>query len=275
MRTISILPLFWSIMTFVSCSVPNQEEKKAVFGIYGNSISGKYDIVQSSIIGSNSIEFFVRPTELEWMNLNPSGTDRVLYYSTADRKLLSAASSVEAFAYERILDREQVLERNFKDYCHRLGRERDVMASSGFVSAYIRGIPSISANGDLFGQPAGVDLSSWFTFRDQNIIGLWGTDFTMSEQADMVDVYQTVAEFFVQDKMLPLQLNICMEHIPDEIDVSQHPKNDGDDVIKVFITIPVTFERYWDWCKALYTNPQAEEEFADGEIRIAIPFIRK
>lgn len=276
MRIINIIPLLWVLVTFVSGCAPIREEKKAVFAIYGNSISGEYDIFPSTI-ESNSIEFGAQPTEINYMNLNPSGTDRVLYYSTVDRKLPSSATPIEAFAYERILEREQATESKYQDYCHRLGRENDLTASSAFVSAYIRGIPSISADGELFGQPAETDLSNWFTFRDQNIIDLWGTDLSMSEQADKADVYQTPAEFFVQGKMFPLTLHLRLKSIPDEITLEELPviRYVGDDVITVTISIPVTFERYWDWCKALYNNPLAEEKFSDGEIRIAVPFIRK
>lgn len=275
-RLLSIILLLCT-MVLSSCR-PDPFKDTRFFAIYGNSISGKYDICDytlNSIL--NAIEFRARPSEIENINLDPIGTDRLLHFSILSRKLMQSASPEETFAFERILEREQATESKYQDYCHRLGRENDIMASAEFVSAYIGGIPSISADGELFGQPAGTDLSSWFTFRDQNIIGLLGTDLTMLELADRVDVYQTAAEFFVQDKMFPLQLDLRLESIPNEITLEELPviRYVGDDVITVTISIPVTFERYWDWCKALYTNPQAEEKFADGEIRIAIPFIRK
>lgn len=275
-RLLSII-LLLCIVVLNSCR-PDPLKNTQFFAIYGNSISGKFDIHDYHINSNlNTLEFYARPSEIDYINLDPIGTDRILHFSTLGRKLMRSASPEETFAFERILEREQATESKYQDYCHRLGRDNDTMASAEFVSAYIRGIPSISADGELFGQPAGTDLSNWFTFRDQNIIDLWGTDLSMSEQADKADVYQTPAEFFVQGKMFPLTLHLRLKSIPDEITLEELPviRYVGDDVITVTISIPVTFERYWDWCKALYTNPLAEEKFSDGEIRIAVPFIRK
>ena len=48
-----------------------------------------------------------------------------------------------------------------------------------------------------------------------------------------------------------------------------------DELIRLTITVPVRYERYWEWCKALYSNPDAVEAFEDRELRIVIPLIRK
>ena len=277
MKRILVIIMLMSIAGLTSCR-KDPSDNTPFFFIYGNSISGEYVIFDHSInSAASAVEYRVRPSEIDDMNYDPIGTDRVLYYSTIDRRLMQSASSEEAFAYERILEREQTIESDFQDYCHRLGREGDAMARSMFVSAYVSGTPAIAANGELFGQPAGTDLSEWFDFKDTNIICVSGTDYTMSEQADIVDTYKAPAEYFLSDKMIPLQLDILVKRIPDEITLKELPviRYGGDDVITVTISIPVTFERYWDWCKALYSNPQAEERFANGEIRIAIPFIRK
>lgn len=244
--------------------------------IYGNSISGKYDIFSAIVDNaSNMVDYRAYPAEINNMNLEPEKCDRTLYYSTTYKKLIKPYSAEESFAYDVIMEREQMIERNFNDYVRRLGREKDPSASAAFVSAYIHGTPSISANGMLFGQPAGTDLSDWFRFKDICVIGLSGTNHEITEQADKTDVFMTAEEFFVQDKMFPLTFHFRMTVIPDEIDITQHPHNYGDDVVKVFIKIPVTFERYWDWCKALYKNIDAVEEFSEGTIHLAVPFIRK
>lgn len=265
--------------TCLSACTPDLTEDKAHYFIYGSFLSWKYyafdDLKLNRDLGT--VDVNARPMEIDDMNFEPEKYDRTLYWSLSNRKLSKSASEEESFAFERILERERTLESDFNDYVQRLGRANDKTASAGFVSAYIRGVPSIVADKELFGLPAGSDLSEWFLFRDYNIIGISGVNLEMTERAGMVEEYLTSSEYFTEDKMMPLALNIRIKEIPDEISCDNlHARQNGDDsVIKVTIKIPVTIEAYWAWCKAQYNNPNAEECFYDGNIVTTIAFNSK
>ncbi len=84
-------------------------------------------------------------------------------------------------------------------------------------------------------------------------------------------------DFFTMDRLLPLVIVIRLPEIPDEIepDTIWGKQLQEDELIRLTITVPVRYERYWEWCKALYSNPDAVESFEDRQLRIVIPFIRK
>jgi len=285
MKTTRILfPLL--ALCILSCHVDKNEEKQSPLFIYGNTISGTFDVVgydyeiyNEQELAYESIRFYARPTELNFAPENAANADP-LYISVLLGELDKEASPAEAFSFERITERTRPLMEQFGQYRHQLmsdGAFNEYSTRAGFINAYVTGMPSVKADDTIFGQPSGTELSEWFRFGDGCIIGVIGTDYKMEERADIVNGYQTASTYFTKERMLPVNLHICTVGIPPEITFEELPvlRYAGDDVIKVTIAIPVRFERYWDWCKALYSNPDAEERFADGEVRIVVPFVRK
>ena len=146
-----------------------------------------------------------------------------------------------------------------------------------FISGFVHGTPSVTANRVLFGQPAGSDLSEWVRFGDGNIISVYGTEYRMVEKGNVGKESIPAQDFFTMDRLLPLVIVIRLPEIPDEIepDTVWGKQLQEDELIRLTITVPVRYERYWEWCKALYSNPDAVEAFEDRELRVVIPLIRK
>lgn len=250
------------------------------YSITGKSPSGTYEISEYGVDkASDSFRITVRPQEFDYA---PDGSANVdaLWMSVTYGELYNTASAEEAFTYERITERNRQLVDKFEQYRRQLideGTFNDKSTRASFINVYVKGEASIIADGALFGQSAGTDLSKWFRFGDGCIIGVNGTEYKMVERANYVNEYQLISDYFTSDKMLPLQIKLCTTSIPEEVSLAELPvvRYVGDDIIKVNITVPVCFERYWDWCKALYSDSNAEEQFVDGEIRIVIPFVKK
>ena len=272
-------------MEFASCMPEKSEDKLQSLTIYdysitGESPSGTYEISEYGVDqSSDSFRMTVRPQEF---NYAPDGSANVdaLWMSVTYGELYNTASVEEAFTYERITERNRPLVDRFEQYRRQLkdgGMFNDQSTRASFINVYVKGDASMIADGTLFGQSAGTDLSEWFRFGDGCIIGVNGTDYKMEERADYVNGYQPSSVYFTNDKMLPLQIKLSTTSIPEEVSLAELPvvRYVGDDIIKVTIAVPVYFERYWDWCKALYSDSNAEEQFVDGEIRIVIPFVRK
>lgn len=275
-----LIPVLLSLFCFASCrkdQAPDPTPNEPHFGIYGNSISGVFSPQDRRVNEStNSIDFYIRPYEIDYFNLDPNGTDAQLCYSVFNRKKSWGASSLDEFALGVILEREREVEKKFKGFVE-LYQLENGWESAGFVSAYVRGVPTITADDTFLGQPAGTDLSDYFLFSDPNIMGISGTDWEVSDRMDMIGCYQRPSDFFEYDKMVPMAMYIRTVGIPEEVSLTSlnlYPYG-GDNAIIVTIKFPVTFERYWAWCKALYTNPDAVETFQDGYIRATIPFVRK
>ena len=249
-------------------------------GSTGKSLSGSYEINEYRVERDSSIIIVsVMPQEFNYAPSNLEDYDK-LWESVLYGKLNKDASNEESFVYERITERMRPLSEQFEQYCRQLfgeGSFNKKTARAAFVNIYVKGIPSIKADGILFGQPAGSDLSEWFRFGDKNVISIVGPDYIMGKKGDLVNGYQQASEYFTMDRMLPLQLYLYTESIPEEITLSEFPvrRYVGDDVIKVTVTIPVCFERYWEWCRALYRDSNEKELFIDGNIQFVIPFIRK
>ena len=251
--------------------------------IYGSSQwgyipSGTYAISEKMWDkGTNTLSFHVTPDA--FMQEPPRGaTIDALYRSVSYGELDKAATEAEAFAYERIEERTRTLKDQYVQYLDQLAESEGInpmmlkSQHATFIYAYVQGIPSITADGEFFGQPAGTDLSEWFCFRDRNLISVSGREYKMERKKDRF-AYESASTYFTKDKILPLVLNVGITSLPDNL--SYTGRVAGDDVLHVTISIPVRFERYWEWCKALFTNPEATEEFTDTNIQFTIPFIRK
>lgn len=266
-----LITIFIAFLVIITACTPDVTPKTARYIIYGTTLSGQYSTFKSFRIDGD-IVYSARPIEIDWMDEKPEETNSDLYLSLLGiPKLVSWASPIDAFAFDRIMERQSQLSEDFDQYILRLGRNNDTSASAGFVCAYIRGVPSITANKTLFGRPAGTDLSEWFLFNDRGIIEILGTDFKMVERAGKVHDYLSPSEYFIKDKMLPLTLHIRLKEIPEEVDVDKHAvMGENNNIVTISIRIPVMYECYWDWCKALYTNPNAEERIYDGDIKIDI-----
>lgn len=246
-------------------------------GNLGKSFSGHYVSYDSGIdTHSNSYWYACRPYEFSYAPKSRAEVD-ALWESFTYGELSTKATPEEAFAYERIQERMLPLSEQFKQYRNQLigsNNYIDKTAVAAFICAYVTGTPTITADDTLFGLPAGTDLSDYFCFGDRNIIGVTGTDYMMVERADIVNDYQKASEYFIEDRMLPSILYLSTVGIPEEI-IPPTSHNPYGDVIRVSVTIPVLLERYWEWCKALYNNPNAEEEFLSGDISIVLSFTKK
>lgn len=279
-----IVLLSLSVVSLLSCT-PDRNNNMTPLTIIGGSItgaspSGAYEIVEYIVDQpSNTIIVEALPSEFNYAAGSLSEVD-ALWASVIYGELHKKVSAAEAFAYERITERTQRLALQYNQYRNQLLKKEgydEVNTRSAFIYAYVRGTPSVKANDVLFGQPAGSDLSEWFCFGDKNIISVIGPEFIMEEKADAANEYQSASEYFTPDKMLPYTIQISTKGIPDEVIPKSirgiyHEENE---TVKVAITVPVLYERYWEWCKALYSNPEAVKEVVYTEIRIVIPFIRK
>ncbi len=141
----------------------------------------------------------------------------------------------------------------------------------------MQGIPTIKADGKLFKQEAGVDLSNWFKFGDKNLISVSGMDYRMTEQAEMVGVFRSAGEYFHKDRMMPFGLLVKMTEIPEEIQrvANDQDMNERTDIITVTFSIPIIIERYWEWLEELYYNPNAVEKIEEGTVNFQIHFTPK
>lgn len=254
-----------------------RESKTSPLSVMSYSFSGETEITRPKL---NDDSFVVKAIPYEYENSGPDlNIVDVLWDSARMGELKKGASAEEAFAFERMMERNRPLLGQVEEYRARLIEgglsERDL--SVVVLSEYVKDVPTITADGVLFGQPAGADLSDWFVFGDYNIVEVDGMDYKMTERAGIRDQYQTPAEFFTTDKMLPFAIRVSTVGLPEEVtfDLLPEIRYVGDDVITVTISIPVRFERYWDWCKKLYSNPDALEQFVSGKVTIRIPFIKK
>ena len=160
-----LIPVLLSLFCFASCrkdQAPDPIPHKPCFAIYGNSISGIYVPGGRHVNDStNSIDFYIRPDEMENFHTDPIGTEWQLYLSAQSRQVSWGASSLDEFALGIIQKRESKVEQKFKEYVESYQLENKRVAAA-FVSAYVRGVPTITANDVFLGQPAGTDLSDYF-----------------------------------------------------------------------------------------------------------------
>jgi hypothetical protein len=100
----------------------------------------------------------------------------------------------------------------------------------------------------------------------------------MEGKAQERNQFVSASKYFTKNKLMPLLLQISPVEIPAEINTDNWTgvwRYSGEDIITLSVSIPVRFDRYWDWCKALYSNPAAAEEVEDGTIHVKIPLVRK
>ena len=290
MKRLKILALaLYSLMTtacFMDRDVESDDFRYPPLAIYGCSIngvspSGIYDNIEMKVEkDANSFYITAEPHEFNYAAESEATVD-ALYVAATTGSLPKKASAAEEFAFERITERNRMLEEQFIQYRDRMIGPEPVpdrlTPHARFISGFVHGTPSVTANKVLFGQPAGSDLSEWVRFGDGNIISVFGTEYRMTEKGDVGKESISAREFFTMDRLLPLVIVIRLPEIPDEIEPETvwGKRLTEDELIRLTITVPVRYERYWEWCKALYSNPDAVEEFEDRDLRIVVPFIRK
>ena len=284
-RLIELSAIFFVLLTLVSCQVDLKEGVDHPVLIDGRTFPGDNSIWDHGIDkASGSIWYRFRPVRFD----DPYFDNGNLYHSVWNSKLNESATPAEAFAFERILSRTAPVKEEFLLYRRELlndgklaHREDSALVSITFANTYVAGLPTVVAEGILFGQEPGTDLSEWFRVKDNNIIGIIGRNYTIERRADLVDKYLDFSEYFVVDRMLPIGLDFNTESIPEEIStddfglIRYDGHYSGDTIIKVTVTIPVIFEHYWDWCEALYSNPDAQEVFHEGSLTYMIPLVKK
>ena len=290
MKRLMILALALCPLMMTAClrgnDVESDEYRYPPLAIYGCSIngvspSGIYDNIEMKVEkDANSFYATVEPHEFNYAAKSEATVD-VLYVAAATGTLPTRASAAEAFAFERITERNRLLQEQFIQYRDRLiGTEpvpERMTPHARFISGFVNGAPSVTANKVLFGQPAGSDLSEWVRFGDGNIISVYGTEYRMVEKEDVGKESLSAQEFFTMDRLLPFVIVIRLPEIPDEVepDTVWGKQLEEEELIRLTITVPVRYERYWEWCKALCSDPDAVEAFEDRDLRIVIPFIRK
>ncbi len=255
--------------------------------IFGNSLGGNYELSDWGVNKTTGLYTFCSwPYEFAFGNYNGLYTS-VLYRSTLYGKLSKDASKVEAYTFERYTERTKKISEQFEEYRRQLIEDKeepvikkatDEIAIGQFVSAYVRGLPTVKANGTLFGQEAWTELRDWFEFGDRNYLDITGPDYMFKGKTGTVGHgldcnFYSAKEYFTDGKMFPLCLYCRTVKNPNEVvlDENEQPFEDPD-VITVSFCIPVTFERYWKWCEALYSDPDAKEEFVDGAIYFKLRF---
>lgn len=268
---------------FLSCDKRFKDAEEmaqvAILGgsMFGNPISSTYEISRQTWDTERNIINFDIVSQTFQKEPEKGAEIDALYESVVNGELEQNASPEEAFAYERIEERTRELKDQYALYLEQLAEAEGIdlralkLIHAGFIYAYFQGVPTITADGDFFGQPAGTDLSEWFRFRDGNLIDVIGQGYKMEKKGDRHE-YQEVAEYFTKDKMSPMVIKLGITALPD--DLSYTGRVVGDDIVHVNISIPVRIERYWEWCKALYSNPEATETITDTSLRLTIPFVR-
>ena len=290
MKKLIILSLALYPLMTTACFKNNDGEsddyRYPPLAIYGSSIngvspSGIYDNIEMRVDkDANSFYATAEPHEFNYAAESEATVDP-LYVAASSGTLPKKASAAEAFAFERITERNRMLQEQFIQYRDRLIGPEPVSEiltpHARFISGFVHCTPSVTANSVLFGQPAGSDLSEWVRFGDGNIISVYGTEYRMVEKGHVGKESIPAQDFFTMDRLLPLVIVIRLPEIPDEIepDTIWGKQLQEDELIRLTITVPVRYERYWEWCKALYSNPDAVEAFEDRELRIVIPLIRK
>ena len=282
MRPINPLPSLLFAVCFASCHVETPQGQLPPVVICGNTLSGKYEITGAVKNEDNTLSVSIWPEE--FTETAPEKYD-ILVGSVFDGKIIksdyASISKEESFAFERITERNKSINEQCEQYRKQMAESGvldDPAARSVFVTAYIQGLPTLVADDILFGQPAGSDLSDWFRFTDANLIDVFGWDYRMEGKAQERNQFISASKYFIKDKLMPLKLQISPVETPAEINTDNWTgewRYSGDDIITLSVSIPVRFERYWDWCKALYGNPAAAQEVQDGTIQVKIPFVRK
>ena len=274
---VSLIILICSVLCITSCgkfgaSYPDNSIIAPLI-LFGESFSGDYG-VSNPRLEENCLKFDAWPNEHRTAPASPSQVDR-LYLSALYGLLYEDASPTEAFVFDRMKKRNTMLLEQYLPYRNKLidsGSFNDKNTVASFTSIYVKGAPSITADGTLFGQPAGTDLSAWFRFGDLCIIGVIGPEYKMFERADVVDSYQSTEAYFIPNRMMPYTLQISTVGLPEEAAFDRFPVLGGENVIKLTIRIPVLIEDYWDWCKELYSDPGAREKWREGYVTIVYPF---
>lgn len=270
MKRISLIIVAIVPFCVCQCSANDPVPDLSPIAIYGGDLSGRFELMSYNVDRkTNTMSFEACPTEFYFASSNPDP----LWMSVYSGKLSKQATKEEAFAFERIVERNKPLNEAFDEYKYRV----DEWRGGTFVSAYVTGIPVITATGKLFGKEAGTDLSSQFLFGDKNNIGIIGMDYSMEERQDLKGNYVKAEDYFIDDRMLPFTICFQIVDIPEEITLEELPviRYVGDDIIKVSILIPVRIEHYWAWCMELYNKPDSIESFSSGVVSITVPLVRK
>lgn len=280
-----ILAIVVTLSSLLSCANDPDEGVDHPVLIDGRTFPGDNSIWDHGIDkASGSIWYRFRPVRFD----DPYFDNGNLYFAVLNSHLYGRETPEESFAFEQIMNRTAPVKEEFLLYRRELlneGRlahkEDSAYVSITFANTYVAGLPTVVADGILFGQEPGTDLSDWFRVKDNNILGIIGRNYTIERRADLVDKYLDFSEYFVIDRMLPIGLDFNTKSIPEEIStddfglIRYDGHYSGDTIIKVTVTVPVLFEYYWDWCKELYSNPDAQEVFHEGSLTYMIPLVKK
>ena len=148
-----LLLLFFSALSLISCrkDQANGSKPAPCFVIYGNSISGSFSPGGRHVNDStNSIDFYILSYEVDNFHIDPIRTEWQLYLSAQSRQVSWGASSLDEFALGIIQKRESIVEQKFKEYVESYQLENKRVAAA-FVSAYVRGVPTITADDTFLG----------------------------------------------------------------------------------------------------------------------------
>lgn len=242
----------------------------------GEWIADQYQFkADTLIVGTNLIENYYEAKEYS------AKVDNLSYFYNSDYLFNNRSlSEQEEFAINLIRVREAKIQDKYINYCVKNGLNHFSVYRryliAGFFSMYIDGEPKVTSTKTLFGQPAGTDISKWFKYEaaNGNPVDIVGQEYEMIP-IEQYGRARYASDFFIKDKLLQ-SLTIEMI-VPDEMEKCypnsfEYLESEKGDI---FISIPVRYEKYWQYCKELFSNPDAVLETEEMTVKIRIPFVVK
>ena len=126
-----------------------------------------------------------------------------------------------------------------------------------FCYMFINGIPTITANMDCFGLPAGSDLSSCFYLKQSGLVKNGnGFSVKMAGEGNI-----SFSDYFCHDAMIPIYIHLYSDELDDDISETE-----------ITITLPVKVENFWTYALLFETWGKAINlEYSDKVFSLTIP----
>lgn len=290
---ILLLLLLYPACSILPPHIPYYEDVKPAIVInceneMGQAFSGSFvaDYIKFNTLEQN-FQIVAVPYEYPYADHTKPLTS-MLYYSLSAGKRISYSSKEDKYAFELIRKRNKPLNERYIKYCEKNGYDDSFEINdirSEFLSIYIEGEPTITADKTLFGKPAGEDLSEFFLFYERfNKVRLYGEDYQMVGIISKNErTLFSKSEFFEKGRLLPGSIGIFTTCVPQEVNTEydspsglyKNQYHGEDNIVHVSFMFPARYEQYWDYCRRLYSNPTAKLNVKDITVHIKIPFVLK
>ncbi len=167
----------------------------------------------------------------------------------------STDSPANIFAMEKIRERTRPIIEYYEN-----NMEPQTDGHQWFANIYMRDLPTVVADKQLFGTSPGEDLASFFDYVRGVKMKVTGPDYSVEDLVIPERIAMT--DYFSKGTMIPLQFFLSSSTIPEDLSV--------DNDITLTLVFPVTVEHYWSWLLELYENPEAKESFTETEIVLSV-----